>query len=52
MSRVLPEQDIDFGLVVLLDIQPILIHLDRMAPSKLKELKDFLNDFLDKGFIN
>ncbi|KAH0729719.1 hypothetical protein KY290_000849 [Solanum tuberosum] len=46
-----PERDIDFGIDLLPDIQPISILPYRMAPAELKELKKQLMDLLDKGFI-
>ena len=45
------EREIDFGIYFLPDTNPILIHLYRMAPAKLKYLKVQLKDLLDKGFI-
>lgn len=46
-----PEREIDFGIDLLPDTQPISISPYRMAPVELKELKDQLKDILDKGFI-
>ena len=46
-----PEREIDFGIDLLLDTQPISILPYRMEPTELKELKDQLKDLLDKGFI-
>ena len=46
-----PEWEIDFGIDLLPDTQPISIPPYRMAPTKLKELKEQLKDLLDKGFI-
>ncbi|WMV50937.1 hypothetical protein MTR67_044322 [Solanum verrucosum] len=46
-----PEREIDFGIDLLPDTQPISIPPYRMAPAELKELKEQLKDFLDKGFI-
>ncbi|KAH0658050.1 hypothetical protein KY289_026798 [Solanum tuberosum] len=46
-----PEREIDFGIDLLPDTQPIYIPLYRMAPAELKELKEQLKDLLDKGFI-
>ncbi|KAH0776525.1 hypothetical protein KY290_007936 [Solanum tuberosum] len=45
------EREIDFGIDLLLDTQPISIPPYRMAPTELKELKEQLQDLLDKGFI-
>ncbi|KAH0781716.1 hypothetical protein KY290_001314 [Solanum tuberosum] len=44
-------REIDFGIDILPDTRPISIPPYRMAPSELKELKEQLNDLLDKGFI-
>ncbi|KAH0671258.1 hypothetical protein KY285_025475 [Solanum tuberosum] len=46
-----PEREIDFGIDLLPDTQPISIPPYRMAPAELKELKEQLKDLLDKGFI-
>ena len=46
-----PEWEIDFGINLLSDTQPISIPPYRMAPIELKELKAQLKDLLDKGFI-
>ena len=46
-----PEKEIDFGIDLLQDIQPISIPPYRMDPTELKELKEQLKDLLDKGFI-
>ncbi|WMV25219.1 hypothetical protein MTR67_018604 [Solanum verrucosum] len=46
-----PEREIDFGIDLLLDTQPISIHPYQVAPTELKELKMQLKDLLDKGFI-
>ena len=35
-----PEQEVEFGINVLLDIQPISIPLYWMTPEKLRDLKD------------
>ncbi|WMV49694.1 hypothetical protein MTR67_043079, partial [Solanum verrucosum] len=45
------EREIDFGIDLLLDTQPISIPPYRMAPTELKELKEQLRDLLEKGFI-
>ncbi|WMV18926.1 hypothetical protein MTR67_012311 [Solanum verrucosum] len=44
-------REIDFGIDLLPDTQPISIPPYRMAPTELKELKEKLKDLLDKGFI-
>ncbi|WMV51445.1 hypothetical protein MTR67_044830, partial [Solanum verrucosum] len=46
-----PEWEIDFRIDLLLDTQPIYIPPYKMASVELKELKEKLNDLLDKGFI-
>ncbi|KAH0680772.1 hypothetical protein KY284_021857 [Solanum tuberosum] len=46
-----PEWEIDFGIDLLPNTQPISILPYRMALAELKELKAQLKDFLDKGFI-
>ena len=43
-----PEKEIDFGIDLLLDTQPISIPPYIMAPVELKELKGQLRDLLDK----
>ena len=44
-----PKQEIDFGIDLIPDINPISISPYRMAPAKLKELKDQLKDLLEKA---
>ncbi|KAH0661218.1 hypothetical protein KY284_026149 [Solanum tuberosum] len=51
LPRVPPEREINFGIDLLPDTQPISIPPYRMAPAELKELKEQLKDLLDKGFI-
>ena len=46
-----PEREIDFGIDLLPDTNPLSIPPYRMAPAELKELKEQLKDLLDKGFI-
>ncbi|XP_070052699.1 uncharacterized protein [Nicotiana tomentosiformis] len=46
-----PVREIDFGIDLPPDIQPISIPPYRMAPTELKELKQQLQNLLDKGFI-
>ncbi|KAH0784257.1 hypothetical protein KY290_003855 [Solanum tuberosum] len=46
-----PEREIDFGIEFLPYTQPISIPPYRMAPAELKELKEQLNDLLDKCSI-
>ena len=46
-----PDRDIDFCIDLASGTQPISIPPYRMAPPELKELKEQLQDFLDKGFI-
>ncbi|WMV45517.1 hypothetical protein MTR67_038902 [Solanum verrucosum] len=42
-----PRREIDFGIDLLLDTQPISIPPYRIAPAELKELKEQLKDLLD-----
>ena len=46
-----PDRDIDFCIDVETGTQPISIPPYRMAPTKLKEFKEQLQDLLSKGFI-
>ena len=46
-----PDREIEFGIDLLPDTQPISIPPYRMAPAELKELKEKIKDLLDKGFI-
>ncbi|XP_070023053.1 uncharacterized protein [Nicotiana sylvestris] len=46
-----PERDIDLCIVLFLGTQLISAAPYRMAPIYLKELKEHLQDLLDKGFI-
>ncbi|XP_070053920.1 uncharacterized protein [Nicotiana tomentosiformis] len=46
-----PDRDIDFGINLVPDTQPISIPPYRMAPAELKELKEQLQELLNKGFI-
>ena len=46
-----PEREIDFGIDILQDTQPISNPRYIMSPAELKELKEQLKDLLDKGFI-
>ena len=46
-----PKREIDFGINLLQDTQPISIPPYRMAQTELKEYKEQLKDLLDKGFI-
>ena len=45
-----PKWEIDFGIDLLPDTNPISIPPYRMAPDELKEWKAQLKDLLDKGF--
>ena len=40
------ERKIEFGINIILDTRPIYIPLYKMAPTKLKELKDLLHNGL------
>ncbi|XP_019251318.1 PREDICTED: uncharacterized protein LOC109230253, partial [Nicotiana attenuata] len=46
-----PDRDIDFCIDLAPGTQPISIPPYRMAPPELKELKDQLQELLEKGFI-
>ena len=46
-----PKWEIDFGIDLLSDMNPISIPPYRMAPAKLKELRAQLKDLPVKGFI-
>ncbi|XP_049351862.1 uncharacterized protein LOC125816315 [Solanum verrucosum] len=46
-----PEREVEFGIDIIPDTQPISIPPYRMAPAKLRELNEQLNDLLEKGFI-
>ncbi|XP_070046653.1 uncharacterized protein [Nicotiana tomentosiformis] len=46
-----PDREIDFGIDVIPGTKPISTLPYRMAPTELKELKEQLNDLLEKGFI-
>ncbi|XP_060182236.1 uncharacterized protein LOC132611894 [Lycium barbarum] len=46
-----PDRDIDFRIDLDLGTRPISIPPYRMAPTKLRELKEQLQDLLSKGFI-
>ncbi|KAF3641952.1 Actin-7 [Capsicum annuum] len=46
-----PDREIEFGIDLLPDTQPISIPPYRMTLTELKELKEQLKDLLDKGFI-
>ncbi|KAH0644954.1 hypothetical protein KY284_032838 [Solanum tuberosum] len=51
LPGIFPEREIDFGIDLLPDTQPISISPYRMAPAELKDLKEQIKDLLDKGFI-
>ncbi|XP_070011767.1 uncharacterized protein [Nicotiana sylvestris] len=46
-----PEREIEFSIDLLPDTHPISILPYRMAPTKLKELKEQLKDLLEKGIL-
>ncbi|XP_070032156.1 uncharacterized protein [Nicotiana tomentosiformis] len=46
-----PDREIDFGIDVMPCTHPISIPPYKMAPEELKELKEQLEDLLEKGFI-
>ena len=45
------EREVEFGIDVLPNTQPLLIPPYRMALIELRELQEKLNDLLEKGFI-
>ena len=51
LSGIPPEREIEFGIDLLPNTQPISIPPYRMAPAELKELKEQLKDLLEKSFI-
>ncbi|XP_070013893.1 uncharacterized protein [Nicotiana sylvestris] len=51
LPRIPPDREIDIGIDVLPDTQPISIPPYRMALAELRELKEQLKDLLEKGFI-
>ncbi|KAH0765074.1 hypothetical protein KY285_000945 [Solanum tuberosum] len=46
-----PEREVEFGIDLIPDTQPISIPPYKMAPAELRELKEQLKDLLEKGFI-
>ncbi|XP_057416627.1 uncharacterized protein LOC130711144 [Lotus japonicus] len=46
-----PDREIEFSIDLVPGTQPISIPPYRMAPAELKELREQLQDLLDKGFI-
>ncbi|XP_070031697.1 uncharacterized protein [Nicotiana tomentosiformis] len=51
LSGMPPDRDIDFGIDLVQGTQPISIPLYHVAPAELKELKEQLQELLEKGFI-
>ncbi|KAH0720184.1 hypothetical protein KY290_005094 [Solanum tuberosum] len=51
IPRVPPEREIDFGIDILPDTQPISISPYRMSLAELKKLKEQLKELLDNSFI-
>ena len=51
LPRLSPDQEVEFNIILLLCMKLIFIPPYRMAPTKLKELKEQLQDPLDKGSI-
>jgi hypothetical protein len=49
--RMPPERDVEFVIELKPDMAPISRRLYRMPPNELAELKNQLQDLLDKGFI-
>ncbi|XP_070015410.1 uncharacterized protein [Nicotiana sylvestris] len=52
LPGMLPDRDIDFGIDLVPGTQTISIPMYRMTPAELKELKEQLQELLDKGFIS
>ncbi|XP_070017470.1 uncharacterized protein [Nicotiana sylvestris] len=48
LPGILPDKEVDFGIDVMPDTQPISIPPYRMAPTELKELNEQLKDFLER----
>ena len=46
-----PNQELEFGIELLLGLAPIFIPPYRVVPVELKELKTQLQDLVDKGFM-
>ncbi|XP_057990644.1 uncharacterized protein LOC131173015 [Hevea brasiliensis] len=51
LSGLPPEREVEFGIDLVPGTEPISMPPYRMAPAELKELKEQLQDLLDKGFI-
>ncbi|XP_070042803.1 uncharacterized protein [Nicotiana tomentosiformis] len=51
LSGMSPDRDIDFSIDLVPSTQPISSPPYHMAPAELKELKEQLQELLDKGFI-
>ncbi|XP_070010334.1 uncharacterized protein [Nicotiana sylvestris] len=51
LPGILPDKDIDFGIVVMSGTHPVSIPPYIMALTKLKDLKEQLKDLLEKGFF-
>jgi hypothetical protein len=51
LPRLLPDREIEFSIDLLPGSGPISKASYRMAPTELKELKEQLQELLDKGFI-
>ena len=51
LPELLPNKEVEFTIDLLPGTKPISIPLYRMAPVELKELKEQLQDLLNKGFI-
>ena len=46
-----PDREIEFCIDIVPNTDPISMSPYRMAPAELKELKEQLQELLDKGFI-
>ena len=51
LHSITPKWEIDFGIDLIQDTNPISISPYRMAPTELKKLKAHLKDLLDKCFM-
>ncbi|XP_075515827.1 uncharacterized protein LOC142550634 [Primulina tabacum] len=51
VSGIPPDRKVDFYIELMLGTFPIYKAPNRLAPAEIKELKDQIQDLLDKGFI-
>ena len=52
LPRLLPNREIEFSIDLAHGVEPISRTPYWMAPAELKELKEQLQDLLDKGFVH